>query len=464
MEVKVKSGKAHVLVVPFPGQGHINPMLQFSRRLVSKELKVTFVTTNFISTSKQLGSSIGSVQLDTISDGYDDGRPAGTTMESYLSRLHGVGPRSLLKLIEKYQSSTDPIDCIIYEPFMAWALDIAKHFGLLAAAFFTHACAVDYIFYSFHSKLLMLPVTSTPVSISGLPILLELQDLPSFIAAPGSYPANFNMTMSQFSNMDKADFILINTFYKLENEAVETMSKCCPLLTIGPTIPSIYLDNGVENDDDYGLDLVTGDAASISINWLGTKPAGSVVYVSFGSFGRPSKKQLEEISWGLKRSSFYFLWGVKATDDDEEPKVPPGFVEEEVAAKGLAVNWVPQVKVLASGAVGCFLTHCGWNSTIEALSLGVPMVAMPLWSDQPTNAKLVEDVWKVGIRAKPDENGIVNREEIEFCVRQVMEDEKRGKEMRENSKKWKQLAIEACSQGGTSDRSISDFVSKLPHR
>ena len=126
----------------------------------------------------------------------------------------------LLKLVAwKWQTSSSPLHAVIYEPFLAWALEVAKDCGLFAAAFFTdHACAVDYISYYVYHEVLKLPVSSTPVLIEGLPFLLELQDLPSFVAVPDSYPANVKMNMSQFANLDKADRVLINTFYKLENE------------------------------------------------------------------------------------------------------------------------------------------------------------------------------------------------------------------------------------------------------
>ncbi|CAI0414146.1 unnamed protein product [Linum tenue] len=109
-----------------------------------------------------------------------------------------------------------------------------------------------------------------------------------------------------------------------------------------------------------------------------------------------------------------------------------------------------QLEVLASGVVGCFVTHCGWNSTMEALSLGVAMVAMPRWTDQTTNAKFITDVWGVGVRA----------EEIERCVRQVMEGEK-GEEIRKNGEKWRKLVQEAVSEGGSSDRNINVFAQSL---
>ncbi|EEF32575.1 flavonol 7-O-beta-glucosyltransferase UGT74F1 [Ricinus communis] len=459
--MREKESRGHVLVIPFPGQGHLNPMLQFSRRLVSKGLQVTFIVTTYISRSKHLVSSSNRLlQFDTISDGYDEGGfEQASSMGAYLSSIHTVGPRTLKELIAKYQSSSNPIDCLIYEPFLSWALDIAKQFGLIAAAFFTHACAVDYVFYSFYRKMVPVPdvnSSSMPVLIEGLPPL-ELQDLPTFIVLPEAYPANAEMIKRQFSNVDKADYILVNTFYKLEYQVVDTMSTLCPLLTIGPTIPSSYSDKRIENEDDYGIDLYEANA-SIPITWLSTKPTGSVVYVSFGSIANNlSEKQMEEVAWGLKRSNFYFLWVVK---NSEEHKLPKGYVEE-VAPKGLIVNWSPQVKILTNESIGCFFTHCGWNSTIEALSLGVPMVTLPQWSDQPTNSKFVEDVWRVGIRVKVDaDNGIAKRDQIEYCIKEVMESV-RGKEMKENSKKWKELAVEAISEGGTSDKNIDELVFKV---
>ncbi|KAJ8770568.1 hypothetical protein K2173_018059 [Erythroxylum novogranatense] len=461
MEEKVHG---HVLVLPFPAQSHVNPMLQFSKRLVTKGLKATLLTTLAMSKSMNLGSSIGTVHLDVISDGFDEDLFASSNSvdshQSYFTSLRDVGSETLAGLIRKYENSLNPITCLIYEPFMPWALDVGKQFGLFVATFFTQPCSVEYIYYRVHRKLLELPIFSTPISIPGLP-LFELRDMPMVIGVPGSYPLNWEMYLEQFSNLDQADFVLFNTFYKLEDQVVDMMSQDCPLLTIGPTVPSFYLDKSIVDDETYGLDFWTVDKSK-TFNWLNAKPIGSVVYVAFGSLVELSEKQLEELAYGLKESNFYFLWLIRPL---EEAKLPKAF-KEEVAetSRGLIVNWGNQVKILSHEAVGCFLTHCGWNSTIEALSLGVPMVAMPVWSDEPTNAKLVEDVWKVGIRVKVDEdeaNGIVKKEEIERCIKQVMEGDQKGREMKDNAKKWRELAIEAVSEGGSSDRNIDELLSRL---
>ena len=123
--------------------------------------------------------------------------------------------------------------------------------------------------------------------------------------------------------------------------------------------------------------------------------------------------------------------------------------------KGLVVKWSSQLEVLSHEAVGCFFTHCGWNSTIEAVSLG-----MPPRTDQTTNAKLVKDLWEMGVRVKVDEKGIVGREEVEFRIREVMEGE-RAKEMKKNDQKRREVAIQATSKGGSSDKNIDEFISKI---
>ncbi|KAM3270679.1 hypothetical protein P3S67_028881 [Capsicum chacoense] len=172
------------------------------------------------------------------------------------------------------------------------------------------------------------------------------------------------------------------------------------------------------------------------LNWLNHQPISSEVYVSFGSLVKIEGEQMEELAW---------LKELKSTSSNN---------------KGLAVSWCPQLQVLEHESIACFLSHCGWNSTLEAISLGVPMVTMPKWSDQPTNTKLVQNVWEMGVRAKQDDKGIVRRDVIEECINLVMEEEE-GKVIRENAKKWKELARNAMDEGGSSDKNIEEFVSKL---
>ncbi|KAL4385684.1 hypothetical protein GQ457_15G024270 [Hibiscus cannabinus] len=288
--------------------------------------------------------------------------------------------------------------------------------SVYGAEFFTMSCAVSAVFYNVHEGLLKLPI---------------------------------------FSGFNEADWVFSNTFTSLETEVVNWMSKHRPIKTIGPTVPSKYLDKRVEDDSDYGIHLFKPET-DICVNWLNSKQTGSVVYVSFGSLVTLREDQMEELALGLKRSERNFLWVVRET---EQKKIPTNFMEE-TSEKGLVVAWSPQLQVLAHEAVGCFMSHCGWNSTMEALSLGVPMVAVPQWTDQPTNAKFIADVWQVGIRAEVDGKGIIRKEEIERCVREIMEGD-RSEDIKRNATKWKKLAIEAADHGGSSDTNIIEFIAQL---
>ncbi|KAE8703952.1 UDP-glycosyltransferase 74C1 [Hibiscus syriacus] len=235
------------------------------------------------------------------------------------------------------------------------------------------------------------------------------------------------------------------------------MSKFWNVRTVGPTIPSMYLDKRIQNDKDYGMNLFKPNV-SACMNWLSGKPKDSVVYVSFGSYASLRIEQTAELASALKESDVYFLWVVRET---EKAKLPYNFIEE-TREKGLVVSWCPQLEVLSHESVGCFLTHCGFNSVLEALSLGVPMLAMPEWTDQPTNAKHIEDVWGIGIRARSNEEGIVRRETIKECIRElVTEAGEKGKEIKNNSSKWKNLAKQAVDEGGSSDKNIDEFIAKL---
>ncbi|KAA8550512.1 hypothetical protein F0562_002196 [Nyssa sinensis] len=454
MEKEQRGYKAHVLVLPYPAQGHINPMLQFCKRLVSKDVKATLVNSIYISKSMHPDPS-STINMETISDGFDEGGYAqAESPEAYLTKFRAVGSETLANLIKKLDDIGQPIDVLIYDGFLPWALDAAKEFGLLGAVFFTQSCAVNNLYYHVHEGLLPLPLSGSTISIPGLP-LLEPWETPSFLYIYGSFPGFYDMVVNQFSNINKADWVFFNNFYKLEEETVDWMAKLWKVKTIGPTIPSIYLDKRLEDDRDYGINLFKPNY-STCMNWLNERPHGSVVYVSFGSMAELEVEQMEELAWGLKGSNYFFLWVVRAS---EEAKLPNNFMDG-TSEKGLVVTWSPQLEVLTHESIGCFVTHCGFNSVLEAICLGVPMVAVPQWTDQATNAKYVEDVWCMGLRTKADQKGIVRREVLESSIREVMEGEK-GIEIKKNATKWKNLAKEAVDEGGSSDKNIDEFIAEL---
>ncbi|KAL5562262.1 hypothetical protein UlMin_032009 [Ulmus minor] len=431
-------------------------MIQFSKRLPSKQIKPTLVITISAHDSFQpnILSATSNINIETISDGYDNGGlAAAKSIEDYLETFKERGRRTFIDLITRLGKNN--IDAIVYDSFLPWALDVAKRFGLVGVEFFTQSCAVSSVYYHVDKGFLGLPLLEGQVvSLPSLPPL-QPSETPSFVHDLESYPSLRYLLLNQFSNVDEADLVLFNSFYELEEETVEWMAKLLPVRTIGPTVPSRYLDKRLENDNDYGFNLFKPNTDSC-LKWLNDKPKSSVIYVSFGSFATLDEEKMSELAWGLKQTNYFFLWVVREL---EETKLPNKF-EEEISEKGLLVNWCPQLEVLANESIGCFVTHCGFNSTLEAISLGVPMVAMPQWTDQSTNAKYIEDVWGVGIRAQLDEKGIVRRKVVETCIREVMVGEK-GKEIKKNVIKWRDLAREAVCEGGSSDKNIDAFVEKV---
>lgn len=233
------------------------------------------------------------------------------------------------------------------------------------------------------------------------------------------------------------------------------MSGLWPVRAIGPTLPSIHLDNRVKDDPDYGFNILRPNTDAC-LTWLDSKVKGSVVYISFGSAASLSAEQTAEVANALVQSCKNFLWVVKPT---EENKLPINFTSG-ISDKGLVVTWCPQLAVLAHEAVGCFVSHCGWNSTLEAISLGVPVVAMPQFLDQMTNAHFVEHVWEVGIKAKTDDKGFSPSEEIRTCIEMIMQGE-RGQEIKTNVSRWRAMAREAIDEGGSSDTCIDEIIAKL---
>ncbi|CAN8285341.1 unnamed protein product [Cochlearia groenlandica] len=452
-----EDAKANVIVLSFPIQGHINPLLQFSKRLISKNATVTFLTTSSTHntiTRRAIAGGAASLPISflPLDDGFEEGHPSTDTSPEYFSNFEKNVSKSLSKLI----SSMEPKpNAVIYDSVLPWVLDVCReHPGVYAASFFTQSSAVNALYVHFLRG--EFKEFQNDVVLPAMP-KLKGSDLPVFLYDNNICKSLFDLISSQFVNVDHIDFFLVNSFDELEVEVLEWMKTQWQVKNIGPMIPSMYLDKRLKGDKDYGISLFNAQVSKC-LDWLDAKPPNSVIYVSFGSLAVLKDDQMTEVAAGLNQTNRNFLWVVRET---ETKKLPKNYIEE-IGEKGLIVNWSPQLQVLAHKSVNCFMTHCGWNSTLEALSLGVAMIGMPAISDQPTNAKFIEDVWKVGVRVKTDKDGFVTKEEIVRCVDEVMEEtSEKGKEIRSNAKRLMEFAKEALSEGGKSDKNIDEFITKI---
>ncbi|KAI9085031.1 hypothetical protein K1719_033023 [Acacia pycnantha] len=454
--------RGHVLMVAFPGYGHIAPMIQLARRLAFKGIKVTFASSLSLIQSFQPGS-----HLITLLPSYDDlthgpiGGPRGLGVVAFLQKFQEFTTQFSLDFINKSLQDPDErrrVKCFIYDFDFHWALDVAKQAGVISAAFHTQVLGSTAAYYMIYMKLrgeeLRVPPLDIP-DFSHNTGISEVVDGPGFDKISPVLKA----AIVKFGNLGKADFHFCLTFDKLEHEVLEWMKKICPTMaTIGPMVPSAYLDNRMEDNTDYGFIINDPDTnMNTCLEWLNTKEPNSVVYIAFGSMADIESQQVNEIAMALKSLGCNFLWVMKQIE--MQKNLPSDFLEE-MSEKGMFVKWCPQLQVLSHPAVGYIVTHCGANSIVEATVLEVPMLGLPRYTDQIPNAYYVEEVWKVGVNAKKNGAGVYSKEEIERCFKELMYEEK-GEEIRKNLKQLRQHAVEAVSQGGSSDMHIEEFIARL---
>ncbi|RLN43512.1 UDP-glycosyltransferase 74E2-like [Panicum miliaceum] len=363
----------HVLLVWYPTQGHINPLLQFGKRLAAhRGVRCTLVVTRYVLGSGKQPQP-GAVHVVAFSDGCDRrGYDEVGDERGYLARLESAGSESLGELLRTESAKGRPVRAVVYDTLLLWVPRVARRHGVSCAAFFTHACAVIVAYAHAWAGQLTLPVGDAPPELPGLPVTLGTADFPKDLSDPDSHLVYRDLMLQQSQELEVADHVLINSFHELQVEEAEYMALTWGAMTVGPTVPSAYLDNCLADDISYGFHLHTPMAAERKA-WLDERHVRSVVYVSFGSLVTLGSDQMAEVAEGLYNSGKAFLWVVRAS---ETSKVPIGFTDK-VKARGLIVTWSPQLDVLAHQAIGCFVTHCGWNSTVEGVAAGVPMVAMP---------------------------------------------------------------------------------------
>jgi UDP:flavonoid glycosyltransferase YjiC (YdhE family) len=458
--------RPHFLLITHPVQGHINPGLQFAKLLIRLGGCVTFVTSIAARRRMTESNALDGLSFSTFSDGYDDGFKPGDDVNHQRSEIRRCGSQVLTDLIVSGANESDPFTALIYAMLLPWAAEVASGLHLPSAILWIQpATVLDIYYYYFNSYADVIWNSSNDPSCSvklpGLPLLAG-RDMPSFLLASNTYTSALPSFQEQLEALEKESNprILVNTFDVLEPDALRAIEKF-NVIGIGPLIPSAFLDGKDPSDTSFGGDLFQS-SKDYYIKWLNSKPKSSVIYVSFGSLLVLAKQQMEEIARGLLDCGSPFLWVIRAKENKEEEKEEEKLsCREELEERGMIVTWCSQVEVLSHPSLGCFVTHCGWNSTLESLVSGVPVVAYPHWSDQGTNAKLIQDVWKTGVRVTANEDGIVESDEIKRCLELVIGGGEEGGEMRRNAKKRRDLAREATKEGGSSYENLKSFVDEI---
>ncbi|KAG2726342.1 hypothetical protein I3843_01G103300 [Carya illinoinensis] len=458
----------HILLVIFPAQGHINPALQFAKRLIRLGAHVTLATSISAYRRMTKNSTPQGLSFAPFSDGYDDGfKPGIDDLEDYIPAIKRSGSKTLTDLIVSSANEGRPFQFLVYTLLLPWAGKVARELHLPSALLWTQPATVfDIHYYYFNGygddirKKGINP--SYSLQLPGLPLLYG-RDLPSFLLDLNTHTFALPSVQEHLETLEKESNprVLVNTFDALEPEALRVIEKF-NLTAVGPLIiPSSFLDEKDPSDKAFGGDLFQ-DSKEYYIEWLNSKPNSSVIYISFGSLSVLAKQQMEEMARGLLDCGRPFLWVIRVKENGEEEKEEERLsCREELEQKGMIVPWCSQVEVLSHPSLACFVTHCGWNSSLESLVSGVPVVAFPQWTDQVTNAKLIEDVWETGLRVIANKDGIVEGDEIKRCLELVAGVGEQGEKLRRNAKKWKDLAREAAKEGGSSYKNLQAFVEEI---
>ncbi|KAH7836266.1 hypothetical protein Vadar_034172 [Vaccinium darrowii] len=469
--------KPHAVCIPYPAQGHINPMLKLSKLLHSKGFHITFVNTEY--NHRRLLKTGGPHSLDglpdfrfeTIPDGLP---PTDTDVTQDIPALCQSTSKTCLphfrdllyKLNDPVLSNGPPVTCIVSDGVMSFTHKAAEEFGVPEVLFWTtSACGL--LAYTKYKDLVekgLVPLKDASYLTNGyLETTIDwiqgmenirFKDLPSFIKTTDPNDLMVNFILQETEAALKASAIILNTFDAFEKPVLDSLSSFLPpIYTLGPLQ---LLVNQVSDERLKSMHSNLWKEESQCIDWLDTKQPNSVLYVNFGSITVMTPKQLEEFAWGLANSGNDFLWIIRPDlVVGESAMLPPEFVTE-TEGRGILANWCPQEKVLTHEAIAGFLTHSGWNSTLESVCGGVPVICWPFFAEQQTNCWFSCGEWGIGMEI--DNN--VRREEVERQVRELMEGEK-GKEMKTKVVDWKEKAVDAAGPGGSSYLNLDKLVTDV---
>ncbi|XVE95283.1 hypothetical protein REPUB_Repub02eG0082700 [Reevesia pubescens] len=473
------TNKPHAVCIPFPAQGHINPMLKLAKLLHRRGFHITFVNTQF--NHKRLLKSRGadalnglpSFRFETIPDGLppsdaDVTQDIPSLCESTSKTCLPHFKQLLHKLSDSSSSNVPPVSCIVSDGVMSFTLDAAEQLGVPEVLFWTTS-ACGFLGYCYYHQLMekgYIPLKDESDLTNGhldtvidwIPAMkgIRLKDLPTFFRTTDPDFFMFDFIFRETERARKASAIILNTFDELEHEVLRALSSMLPpIYSLGPL--HLPLNHQVDDNDLKQLGSNLWKEESECLQWLDTKELNSVVYVNFGSITVMTSDQLTEFACGLANSNQSFFWVIRPDLVGDGSAILPSEFVTETKDRGLLASWCPQQKVLSHSSVGGFLTHCGWNSTIESISSGVPIICWPFFAEQQTNCWFSCTEWGIGIEINSD----VKRDEVESLVRELMEGEK-GKAMKKNALEWKRRAEETTTNhNGSSYKNLEHMINQV---
>lgn len=435
-----------LVLVPCPYQGHLNPMLQLGAALQSiGSFSVTVTHTEF-----NFPNQSNPPQFDflPIADGLSDADTSSRGFVSLVLKLNVNCKTSFQESLTRLRERTDHQDeiaCIIYDGLMYFAEEVARELKIPCIIFRTCSATTTSI-YNEYPRLQeegFIPLQDS----KALELVPRLQPLRFKDLAIYKFEGFENLLplLERSNQIGSSVAFLLNTVECLEQSSLMKLRQeySVPFFTIGPVhkIAPPLSSSLIEEDESC-------------IPWLNKQAKNSTLYVSLGSVASIDEKELVEMAWGLANCEQPFLWVVRpglVHGSEAIDLLPDGFAEI-VGERGHVIKWAPQQKVLAHESVGAFWSHCGWNSTIESIFEGVPMICTPCFGDQRGNARYLSHVWRVGLLLEDMERG-----EIERAIKKLMASEE-GETVRQRMTDLKREVIHGIEEGGSSYNFLHELV------
>ncbi|KAK9133825.1 hypothetical protein Scep_013353 [Stephania cephalantha] len=476
--------KAELIVVPGPGIGHLVPTIEFARALTQRDHRVSLTVlvmddspiaratpsphhfASLISTDHLRLVQLPSLSPQTISQILAN-RPGLPRIGLLVHHYMPIIKDSVSRLVS---AELTQLDGFILDAFTSGVLEIADELGMPSYVYYTSSAAV--LGFMLHLPDLDSVVETESVSNSvGLTIPSYRNSVPRSAFPQFMFHKDdegYKRLLDLSKKLRNVKGILVNSFAELESYAVDSIDRMvCE--SQDQVLPNVYLVGPMIDRTGEINQSANGAHLDQIMEFLDKQPRKSVIFLCFGSMGSLNPGQVTEIANGLERSGHRFLWALRRPSNsnneggaDLEGGIPDGFAER-TAGRGLVCGWAPQVRVLGHVATGCFVSHCGWNSSLESVWFGVPMLTWPLYAEQKLNA--FELVRELGVAIEmrgweEEEEEVTSAEEVERSVKCVMEGHVAVK-MRERGDEMRELSRKAVGVGGSSYVSMGRFIDDL---